>query len=93
VCDLIQAPALDCRREAPERALALALFLLGVSYVFYQVPMMLESESLWAPLSLAGRIACGASCLMMAVFTRQVFRRGEAWATGMVWAVALLLVT
>jgi hypothetical protein len=79
--------------ETPERSMALAFLLLGISYLFYQVASLLALEHLWMPLIYAGRVACGASCLMMAVFTRQVFRPGEAWATGMVWTVALLIST
>ena len=77
----------------PEFFLGLALLLNGCSYGFSEVPLMADLESIMEEFSFAGRIAAGASSVMIAMFVLRVFRPDESWAVGLVWASAALIVT
>jgi hypothetical protein len=78
-------------REAPERLLGVAFALIGTSYLLYTTPIIFGLESLWTPLTFAGRITFAVGVVPVALFTRTVFRRGESWATGLVCGCAVLL--
>jgi hypothetical protein len=78
--------------EAPERLLGVVYIFTGVSYATYNIPIVLDSEALWTPLNFAGRILFLPAPVVLAVFTRQVFRADSAWAAWLVRAFAALLV-
>jgi len=74
--------------ELPERLLGLTFACMGSSYLLYQAPYLPGLESFELHLSVAGRLVYGASCIVIAVFTREVFRPRERWAGAAVWACA-----
>ncbi|MDH3520401.1 MAG: hypothetical protein OEM49_08075 [Myxococcales bacterium] len=79
--------------QAPERILGTTFLLMGISYGFYQAPIIFASlVPHEVPLTVVGRLAYDASVVMIAFFTRGVFRNREAWATGLVCASVVLLV-
>ncbi len=79
--------------ETPERVLGLAFLLMGISYLFYELPFALESEALFVPFSIAGRALWDASVVAVAVFTKQVFHGDRNWAPWLLGcSIALLLV-
>ena len=61
--------------EMPERLLGSMFVVTGAAFLLYDAPIILASESLWTPLTLAGRIAYMPAPVMLALFTRRVFRR------------------
>jgi hypothetical protein len=77
--------------EAPERLLGVAFALIGTSYLLYTAPIIYGLESLWTPLTLAGRITFAVGVVPVALFTRTVFRRHESWATWLVCGCGVLL--
>jgi hypothetical protein len=79
-------------RETPERLLAALFIANGLSYVLYTIPDIFNLESLWTPLNFAGRVTYLPAPVLMAVFTRQVFRREAPWAAWLVYGTAALLV-
>ena len=42
--------------EGPERLLGAMFLLTGMSFLLYDLPIILDNESLWTPLSFAGRV-------------------------------------
>jgi hypothetical protein len=78
--------------EAPERLLGAMFLITGISYLLYDLPIILDSESLWTPLNFAGRVAYLPAPVLLAVFTRRVFRPEGVWGSWMVYGSALLLV-
>jgi len=78
--------------EVPERLLAAMFFVTGTSLLLYQLPIILDSESLWTPLNFAGRVAYLPAPVLLAVFTRRVFRPEGAWGAWMACGCAILLV-
>jgi len=79
-------------QQIPERILGITFLLMGVSYLFYEVPYALESEVLVVPFSLVGRLLWNASVVTTAAFTREVFHRERPWAGPLLWCVVVLLV-
>ncbi len=77
--------------EAPERLLGAAFLAVGVSAGLYVLPNLSPFESLWAPLNFAGRVAYIPAAVMLALFTRRVFRPAERWGGWLVWGSAILL--
>jgi hypothetical protein len=77
--------------EVPERILGALFLVTGASFVLYDLPIILESESLWTPLNFAGRVVYLAAPVLLAVFTRRVFRPKGAWAAWMAYGSAILL--
>ena len=75
-------------KAIPERLLAAAFLCFGLSYVTYQLPVMLEAESIWS--AFAGRILSNMGSCFLLGFVWRVFRPGVAWATALVWANVLL---
>jgi len=79
--------------EAPEQLLGATFLFMGVSAVFYVLPVFSTFESLWTPLTFAGRVAFLPAAIMLALFTRLVFRADTKWGAWLVWGSAILLVT
>ncbi len=77
--------------QFPERMLGFTFLLFGTSYLFYQFPYLIESEALFVPFSIVGRMLWNASVLTTALFTRDVFHRGRTWARPLVWSVFALI--
>jgi hypothetical protein len=80
-------------REAPERLLGATFLLMGVSAAFYVLPVFPAFESLWTPLNFSGRVTFLLAAIMLARFTRRVFRPDERWGAWLVWGSAILLVS
>jgi hypothetical protein len=79
--------------ETPERLLGGAFLFMGVSAGLYVLPVFSAFESLWTPLVFAGRVTYIPAAVMIAVFTRHVFRPGWHWGNWLVWVTAILLVS
>jgi hypothetical protein len=79
--------------EAPERLLGAMFLVMGTSYVVYDLPIVFDSESLWTPLNFAGRVIFLPAPVILAIFTRRVFRAESAWAAWLVRGCAALLVS
>ncbi len=79
--------------ELPERLLGATFLFMGVSAAFYVLPVFSAFESLWTPLNFAGRVAYIPPAVMVALFTRLVFRPEDRWGAWLVWGSAILFVT
>lgn len=79
-------------RKTPERLLGAMFLMTGTSYIVYNLPIIFDSEELWTPLNFAGRVLYLPAAIILAIFTRQVFRRETAWAAWLVCGCAALLV-
>jgi branched-subunit amino acid transport protein len=77
-------------RETPELLLGLAFVVSGIALLLYLVPYLHFFESLWDPFIFAGRVGFIPVSVMIALFTRGVFRPSERWATWLVWGIAAL---
>ena len=75
-------------RETPERLLGLLFLVTGTSYLVYSFPI----PALWTPLAFAGRVIYLPAPVIVALFTRRVFRPDDAWAAWLVRGTAVLLV-
>jgi hypothetical protein len=78
--------------ESPERVLGITFLLIGISYLFYEIPFALESEALLVPFSIVGRVFYDASIVTLTLFTKQVFHRDQGWANWLFGSVVALLV-
>jgi hypothetical protein len=78
--------------ETPERLLAAMFLVTGLSYVVYEIPAFFSLEALWTPLNFAGRVIYLPAPVLLAVFTRQLFRREDPWAAWLVVGIGALLV-
>ena len=79
-------------REAPERVLGLTFLLIGVSFLLYQIPLILQTEFMETPIYFAARVTYCISSVTLALFTRIVFRQKETWASALVLGVGAGLV-
>jgi len=79
--------------ETPERLLGATFLFMGVSAAFYVLPVFSAFESLWTPLNFAGRVTFFPAAVMLALFTRLVFRPDKRWGAWLVWGSAILIVT
>ena len=77
--------------EGPERLLGAMFLLTGTSFLLYDLPIILDNESLWTPLSFAGRVTYLPAPVLLAVFTHRVFRPEGAWCAWMVYGCAILM--
>jgi hypothetical protein len=75
----------------PELLLGLAFVFNGLSYLFTDLPIVLDKESILNEFSYIGRIFAGCCALTIAVFTWRVFRAAAGWAKWIVWAAGALL--
>ena len=78
--------------ERPERLLSLMFFFSGASYLLYIVPMVITIDALWTPFNFAGRAIYIPAPILLAMFTRDVFRRDSRFSTCMVYVTAVMLV-
>jgi hypothetical protein len=78
--------------ERPERLLSAMFFVSGISYILYTIPMAITIEALWTPFNFAGRASYIPAPILIAMFTREVFRSGGRFSTGMVYLTSALLV-
>jgi len=75
--------------QLPEQLLGWNFACMGGSYILYAVPsgLSLEAETPWY---LLGRIVYGIGCMLVAAFTRRVFRPTGRWAGVLVWCCVLV---
>ncbi|MCH7599021.1 MAG: hypothetical protein IH973_04620 [Myxococcales bacterium] len=78
--------------ERPEKLLSGMFFFTGISYVLYLIPMAIPVEALWTPFSFAGRVIYIPAPILLALFTRDVFRSEGRLPMFIVYATAGLLV-
>ena len=78
--------------ETPERLLAAMFFVSGLSYVVYEIPLMIDVEALWTPLNFAGRVIYAPASVLLAAFTWQVFRQESSWGVWFVYGTAALMI-
>jgi hypothetical protein len=78
--------------ERPERLLSNMFFFTSISYVLYLIPLIFPIESLWTPFNFAGRVAYLPAPILVALFTRDVFRSGSRVSGFIVYATAVSLV-
>ena len=78
--------------ERPERLLSNMFFFTSVSYILYLIPLIVPVEALWTPFNFAGRVCYLPAPILIALFTRDVFRSGSRVSTSMVYVTAVLLV-
>jgi hypothetical protein len=78
-------------QKSPELMLGLALFLWGLSYVCWQIPIATANQPLTQPLFFMGRIFTHAGTIFFAFFVRIAFRHQSRWAKYLVYAIALSL--
>jgi hypothetical protein len=78
--------------ERPERLLSAMFFFSGVSYILYCVPMAISIDALWTPFNFAGRAIYIPAPILIALFTREVFRSDGRFSTWMVYVTSGLLV-
>jgi hypothetical protein len=76
--------------ELPERLLGLMFVVNGAALILYDIPIILSDESLWTPLTLAGRITYLPAPVILALFTRRVFRQEGVCAAWIPRATAIL---
>ncbi len=76
----------------PERLLSSMFVASGVSYILYVVPLAISFEALWTPFNFAGRVTYLPAPVLIALFTREVFRRRSRLSTCMVYLTSVLLV-
>jgi len=78
--------------EHPERMLGSAFLLFGISYLFYQLPMISTFSSLWVEFTVIARITTAAGLILIAFFTHLVFRKDAPWAKSLARGCALLII-
>jgi hypothetical protein len=78
--------------ERPERLLSAMFFFSGASYLIYTVPMAIPVDALWTPFNFAGRAIYIPAPILLAMFTREVFRSDARFSIWMVYATAALMV-
>jgi hypothetical protein len=76
----------------PQRILGAAFASFGFSYVVGELPYGFQPGSFTLPLLLMGRMLYDLGAVLLALFAREVFQKHEAWASGLVVAIAGLLV-
>jgi len=79
-------------REAPERLLGAMFCFTGASFLLYQAPIILRDEQLWTALNFTARVVYIPAPVLLAIFTRKVFRPSAAWGAWIAYGSALLLV-
>jgi len=77
-------------QELPERLLGFSLVLMGLGSLLYSISELIDLESLWTPLNFSGRLAYVVAFVLVALFTRRVFRPEQRWGYGIVGATLLL---
>jgi len=67
----------------PERLLGIHYLFAGVSYLLYEIPSLIDLPPTW--FEFPGRILYALAIAPLLLFTRDVFRRSERWASGLIW--------
>jgi hypothetical protein len=78
-------------RGLPEFFLGLAFVFNGLSYLFTDLPAVIDNEAILNEFSYIGRIFAALCALTIAAFTWRVFRGGAGWAKWAFWADGVLL--
>jgi hypothetical protein len=80
-------------RQAPEYLVALTFVAWALSFAFYDIPYLFtaEGESIPAAAAYGSLLAVNVGNIALALFTREVFRKGERWATWLVAVIALMI--
>jgi hypothetical protein len=81
-------------RQAPEYLVALTFVSWAFSFAIFDIPYLFtpEGESVAPAAAYGSLLALNVGNVALALFTREVFRKGERWATGLVVAIALLVI-
>jgi len=79
-------------RQAPESLVALVFVAWALSFAIYDIPYLCtpEGESIAPAAAYGSLIAVNVGNIALALFTREVFRKGERWASWLVAAIGLL---
>jgi len=77
--------------ERAEWLLAGVFIANAASYLLYMIPIAVDSGFYWDALNFAGRVAYLPAPVLLACFTRDVFRSESAWAAWAPWVVAVML--
>jgi hypothetical protein len=78
-------------RGLPEFYLGLAFVFNGLSYLFADLPIIIDNEAILNEFSYIGRIFAGSCALTIAAFTWRGFREEAGWAKWIFWANCALL--
>ncbi|MBW2494493.1 MAG: hypothetical protein JRE43_07045 [Deltaproteobacteria bacterium] len=80
-------------RQAPEYLVALTFIAWALSFAIYDIPYLFtaEGESVAPAAAYGSLIAVNVGNIALALFTREVFRKGERWATWLVAAMVSLM--
>ena len=78
-------------QKAPELLLGTSLFLWGLSYVCWQIPIATANQPLTQPLFFAGRVFTHAGTIFFAYFIWIVFCDQARWARYLVYTIAICL--
>ena len=78
-------------QSVPERFLGPYCLLLGVSYLLYEFPFVLDTGSLAVPLTFTGRLMVDAAVVVLALFNRRFFH--AIGGAALVWATVLLVLS
>ena len=78
--------------ETPERLLGASFVLMGLGSLLYSLATFPVFESLWVPLNFSGRISYVIAFILVALFTRHVFRSEERWGRWVVQGTVVLFV-
>jgi hypothetical protein len=76
----------------PERLLGATFGLYGLSYILFELPQLVDVGSLATAFYFLGRVAIDAGTILIALFTRRVFRSRDDWAEWIIMFVAFLFV-
>jgi hypothetical protein len=80
-------------RGLPELFLGLAFIFNGLSYLFADLPTIIDNEAFVNEFSYTGRIFAALCSLTIAVFTWRAFRAKASWAMWLSWMVGGLLLS
>jgi hypothetical protein len=76
-------------QKSPEFLLGMTLFLWGLAYFCWQIPVATANQPLTRPLFFAGRVFTCAATIFFASFARIAFRSQARWAKYLVFAIAI----
>jgi hypothetical protein len=81
-------------RQTPEYLVALVFVSWAFAFAIYDIPYLftLEGEPVAPAAAYGSLLAVNVGSIALALFTREVFRKGERWATALVVAIALMMV-
>jgi hypothetical protein len=80
-------------RQMPEYLVALTFVAWALSFAFYDIPYFFkpEGEKIAPAAAYGSLVAVNVGNIALALFTREVFRKGARWATWLVVAIGLLM--